>query len=154
MTFWTARLLDHPQCGRQVCPAQSADGEQRSESHGLNAELREASAVRVSPEWIYGGTSECVHCHSRAGRVRFRAPPARDATRGIAPGYRHVLHRLCIDCHRVVEAERGIVDAPVLTRCGGCHPEDAGREPGVASDRASSRTANRLDDGDRGRGVS
>jgi hypothetical protein len=39
---------------------------------------------------------------------------------GVAPGYRHVMHRLCIDCHRMEESKTGAQE-PYLTRCSCCH---------------------------------
>jgi Ni/Fe-hydrogenase subunit HybB-like protein len=130
------RLGGNRSCGR--CHADAPDGLSRSaavdclECHGLNAGVPGVVRPAVSPEWLHGDPASCLECHRGPGRVRFREPPPAETVRGIAPGYRHVMHRLCITCHRVAEAERGSTDSPVLTRCGGCHPEDAGGQPALA----------------------
>jgi hypothetical protein len=126
-------LGDNRSCAR--CHPPEAAGRHRSSTtecrvcHGLNVGLADPVRAMVSPEWIYDDPAGCAACHRGSGGGRSEASPASVPIRGIAPGYQHVLHRLCIDCHRVAEAERGLTDAPVLTRCAGCHPESGGFPP-------------------------
>ena len=58
----------------------------------------------------------CGACHA--------APRLDDANRavehGMAPGYRWVMHRLCIECHCATESEQGRSE-PVISRCSACH---------------------------------
>ena len=55
----------------------------------------------------------------------------------------------------LIEAERGVSDHPVLTRCGGCHPEDAGGEPVLAERTIGERfAAARREDPQGSRGAS
>jgi hypothetical protein len=89
-------------------------------SFGPEADSRPEYAGRTDPG--------CVTCHATLRAHRFDAMPDRGAVDGIAPGYRHAMHRLCIDCHAATEAERG-VDEPRLSRCAACHPRmETGRE--------------------------
>ena len=143
------------------CHPQDAEGISRStavdclECHGLNAGVDGVAGAGVSPEWVYGDPETCLECHRGPGSVRFDVPPPPETVRGIAPGYQYVMHTLCISCHRVAEAERGVSDHPVLTRCGGCHPEDAGGEPVLAERTIGERfAAARREDPQGSRGAS
>lgn len=97
-----------------------------AECHGPETSWQPAAAgVSVAYEPEPG----CVTCHSGDAARRFETPPSADVLARTAPGYRHVMHRLCIECHLTVEAAREPAAGPVLTRCAGCHPEDAGHLP-------------------------
>jgi Ni/Fe-hydrogenase subunit HybB-like protein len=108
----------------------------------------EAHVVRLE------GNSSCVRCHRDpgAGRTRASATPcdechatevhpqagvvaASGERSGIAPGYRHAMHRMCVGCHAT---ERKPDAEPVLERCETCH-----RQPQAAPDGAAPPTAER-----------
>jgi len=68
----------------------------------------------------YEGDHECGGCHHSMTEGISGAPSDHRSRCGIAPGYRLAMHRLCIECHCVHQADIGVED-PHMTRCGCCH---------------------------------
>jgi Ni/Fe-hydrogenase subunit HybB-like protein len=66
------------------------------------------------------GDYECGGCHDSMTEGIAGAPLDHRSRCGIAPGYRFAMHRMCIECHCVHQAEVGVED-PHMTRCGCCH---------------------------------
>jgi hypothetical protein len=70
----------------------------------------------------HSGDAACAGCHD-SDMIDLGATQANHRSRcGIAPGYRHSMHRLCIGCHCVYQAEVG-ADDPTMTRCSCCHDD-------------------------------
>jgi len=91
-----------------------------------------------------GGNRSCERCHTdpASPKTRQASTPCHDchksdatgtlpdreqdgASEGLAPGYRAVMHDLCINCHRKHEIEKE-VEEPNLSRCHACHRDHSG----------------------------
>jgi Ni/Fe-hydrogenase subunit HybB-like protein len=66
------------------------------------------------------GSKPCDSCHKPIDPQITRVRVAGNHPPGVAPGYKRVLHSLCISCHREHEETQGITE-PRLIRCTTCH---------------------------------
>jgi len=85
-----------------------------------------------------GGNQGCSQCHTDPGGIKCRKTATdcavchtgmavkksmiqpKGGLRGLAPGYRDAMHRLCIGCH---ESATGKAAGPNMARCDTCHVE-------------------------------
>ncbi len=97
------------------------------ECHTADIVLNLAWTPSLNVSSFANQTDTCGGCHA--------TPPAQSSAGsmidyGVAPGYRWIMHRLCIECHIATEAEKGMSE-PETSRCSACHrgsldtPEDA-----------------------------
>ena len=66
------------------------------------------------------GDTDCSGCHEFSPDANPGDEAWHRARCGVAPGYRLAMHRLCIECHCVEEAEIGAHETH-LSRCSCCH---------------------------------
>jgi Ni/Fe-hydrogenase subunit HybB-like protein len=120
-------LAGNQSCARCHCdPAAAktrADATDCAECH-----RNQGQATKATPDDLPEAAASCMDCHTRYAHTTYTSMPSPESVRGIAPGYRRAMHRLCIRCHSAHE-QKISVEEPQLTRCTTCHRHHQDPEP-------------------------